>query len=188
MTILKSSRVNLRPLVKEDAALLYEWLNDAEIMLSLGDEIYGKFSKSELEKEIEAHPQGNSYQFMIETKEGVGIGRCILFNVDSSNNSAMMGIFLGDRKQWGKGLAKEAMELLIEFGFGILNLHSIFLGVFAFNERARRLYESIGFEKIGVRREVRLINGKYYDAVLMDLLACDYTFKHLDLGNLSLYQ
>jgi RimJ/RimL family protein N-acetyltransferase len=95
--------------VKEDAALLYEWLNDAEIMLSLGDEIYGKFSKSELEKEIEAHPQGNSYQFMIETKEGVGIGRCILFNVDSLNNSAMIGIFLGDRTQWGKGLAKEAM-------------------------------------------------------------------------------
>ena len=188
MTILKSSRLNLRPLVKEDAALLYEWLNDAEIMLSLGDEVYGKFSKSELEKDIESHPHGSSYQFMIETKEGVGIGRCILFNVDSLNNSAMIGIFLGDRTQWGKGLAKEAMELLIEFGFGILNLHAIFLGVFEFNRRAQRLYESVGFKKIGVRRDVRLINGKYYNAVLMDLLADEYTFKHLDLGNMDLYQ
>ena len=41
------------------------------------------------------------------------------------------------------------------------------LHVFPWNEPARRLYESFGFEREGVRREHYSRDGEYVDAILM---------------------
>jgi len=48
------------------------------------------------------------------------------------------------------------------------------VGVLSSNERARRCYAALGFGEIGRRREARLIAGKAYDAVYMDLLAREF--------------
>jgi RimJ/RimL family protein N-acetyltransferase len=48
------------------------------------------------------------------------------------------------------------------------------LGTFAFNERAIRCYEKAGFREIGRRRQARIIAGRAYDAILMDILAEEF--------------
>ena len=66
------------------------------------------------------------------------------------------------------------MRLLLDYGFGLLNLNSVMLGTFAFNQRAIHCYERVGFKVIGRRRQARIIAGVKYDAVLMDILADEY--------------
>ncbi len=50
----------------------------------------------------------------------------------------------------------------------------VMLGVFSFNERAIACYRKIGFREIGRWRQARIIAGKCYDMVFMDMLAEEF--------------
>ncbi|MHA1293718.1 MAG: GNAT family N-acetyltransferase, partial [Promethearchaeota archaeon] len=76
-----------------------------------------------------------------------------------------------------KGYGTDCLKILLSFGFEILNLHSIYLRVFDFNERAIKVYLKIGFKKAGVLREAYFIEGKYHDVILMDILANQFRQK-----------
>ena len=83
-------------------------------------------------------------------------------------------MFVGDEQNRGKGYGKEAIKLLLEYGFNNLNLNNIMLKVYSFNKRAVKLYESLGFQKIGTRHKSHYSKGKYYDEIYMELLKEEY--------------
>ncbi|WP_291634364.1 GNAT family protein, partial [Clostridium sp.] len=70
----------------------------------------------------------------------------------------------------GRGYAKEALRLTIDFGFEELNLHRIELTVLEYNEPAIKLYERLGFKREGVYREFIHRDGKRYDMYLYGML------------------
>jgi RimJ/RimL family protein N-acetyltransferase len=77
---------------------------------------------------------------------------------------------IGDKRHWNKGLGTEAMQLLLKHGFETLNLHRIYLRVFANNPRAIRSYEKAGFVVDGRLREAHFADGVYIDDLLMSVL------------------
>ncbi|HET6871520.1 MAG TPA: GNAT family protein, partial [Sporolactobacillaceae bacterium] len=79
-----------------------------------------------------------------------------------------------------KGLGTEAVQLIVEYGFKILNLNNIMLQVFEFNKSAIRSYEKAGFNEFGRRREAYYLNGKYYDDIYMEILAKDCQTRFLN--------
>ena len=87
----------------------------------------------------------------------------------------MLGIVIGEKTYWNKGYGQEAITLLLDYGFTLLNLNSIMLGTFAFNERAINCYKCVGFKEIGRRRQARIIGESKYDGILMDILAEEFT-------------
>lgn len=103
------------------------------------------------------------------------IGLTSISEVDFVNRKAMFGILIGDTDYRGKGYAREAASLVLDYAFNIVNMHNVALEVFDFNERAIRLYEKLGFKTIGRRRDSRIVCGKMYDTVYMDIL--DREFK-----------
>jgi RimJ/RimL family protein N-acetyltransferase len=68
---------------------------------------------------------------------------------------------------------------MLDYGFGIANLHRIELDVFAFNERAIRTYEKLGFQREGVKRDMLYYNHQYHDAILMSILEHEFREIHL---------
>ena len=44
----------------------------------------------------------------------------------------------------------------------------------AFNKRAIACYKKVGFKEIGIRRKARILCGKKYDLIFMDLLAEEF--------------
>lgn len=165
----------LSPCRLEDADRWAEWFNDLEVTLPLGDEAYTPSSlKSEQETIREIHRDRAHVFSIIDTETDQLVGRCLLFNVDPVNRSAMLGIVLGEKSRWGQGYGQEAVKLLLDYGFSLLNLNSVMLGTFSFNERALRCYEKVGFRVIGRRRQSRIIAGDMYDIILMDILAEEF--------------
>lgn len=73
------------------------------------------------------------------------------------------------KKFWGLGAASILMRELIDFAKKRSTLHAIHLGVYANNEPAIRLYEKFGFQIVGRFKNYFLIDGHYYDELLMDL-------------------
>lgn len=165
----------LSPIQPEDALAWAAWMNDLEITIPLGDEAYIPYPLDKMREEVnDAIRRGEHIFSIVNLADDRLIGRCLLFALDTVNRSAMVGIFIGDKTSWGQGYGQEASRLLLDYAFNLLNLHSIMLGAFSFNSRAIHAYQKLGFKEIGRRREARLIAGKAYDVVLMDLLEDEF--------------
>jgi len=172
----------LSPCQPADALKWAEWLNDLEVTLPLGDEAYIPAGVESLRTDIEEIITKQQQVFSIVDAENDRlIGRCLLFNIDPVNRSAMLGIFIGEKAYWGKGYGQEATRLLLDYGFNLLNLHNIMLGVFSFNERAIQAYRKVGFKEMGRRREARIIGDRKFDVVFMDMLADEFKGKITNL-------
>jgi RimJ/RimL family protein N-acetyltransferase len=71
-------------------------------------------------------------------------------------------------------MGTEATRLIVGYGFEMLRLHRISLEVYAFNPRARRAYEKVGFVAEGVLRDALLWDGERVDATVMSILAPEW--------------
>jgi len=165
----------LSPVSVEDAEKYTEWLNDMEVLVNLT--MISQVVTLEGEREYLngiAKDTHNCTFGIIDLKTDKLIGNCGLHNINKVNSHAMFGIFIGDKAFWNKGYGYEATRLILDFGFNILNLNNIFLGVYEFNKRAIKCYEKCGFKKIGNHRQCKIISGKKYDVVLMDMLAEEF--------------
>jgi RimJ/RimL family protein N-acetyltransferase len=62
----------------------------------------------------------------------------------------------------------------LEYGFEVLNLHKVELGVYSFNPRAEKVYRKNGFVLEGVQREAIQYNDEYFDTKIFGMLKEDY--------------
>jgi len=165
----------LSPCSQEEASKWTEWDNDLEIAIPLGDEAYTPYTLEKMRDILDEVSKDQSHIFSIVNLEtDKAIGRCLLFNIDQVNRQATLGIVIGEKEYWGKGYGKDAIKLLLDYGFNLLNLNSIMLGTFSFNERAQACFRKVGFKEIGRRRQARIIGEKKFDLVLMDMLANEF--------------
>ncbi len=94
-------------------------------------------------------------------------------DVETVNKIGTLSIFVGEEKERNKGYGTEALKLLLDYGFNVLNLNNINLSVFSFNKRAIDFYKNIGFKEYGVRHESYFLNGEYHDEIFMEILKKD---------------
>ena len=170
---LVGNRLYLSPMSVEDAAIYVKWLNDPTVSENIGMDT--KITTLESEKEWLKENQ-NKYNFAIVLKESDKlIGNISLIEADLVHRNAVLGIFIGDDSNRGKGYGKEAIKLLLEYGFNNLNLNNIMLSVYSFNKRAIKVYESLGFKKFGTRHKSHYFKGKFYDEIQMEILKEEYS-------------
>jgi RimJ/RimL family protein N-acetyltransferase len=73
------------------------------------------------------------------------------------------------KEYWGNGIGSAMMSALIHFAKETDKIKNISLGVKASNNTAMKLYEKMGFVKIGVHKNFFYIDGNFDDEILMDL-------------------
>lgn len=178
--MITGDRVRLRHVEKGDLSRFVEWLNDPEVTQGLS--FHTPLSMAEEENWFEEMLEGPSEErsLCIEAKksdEWQLIGNSGFFNIDWRNRSAELGLFIGDKTYWGKGYGTEVVELLLQHGFGTLNLHRIFLRVFEDNPRAIRFYEKAGFIHEGRLRQAEYHNGQFHDVLFMSMLRPEWAEK-----------
>ena len=172
----KGKLVKLTAYKKEDMPIIKEYLNKFEIRSNLTPAIPYPYKLEDEYKWYENNSANNEiYSFAIETlKEKKVIGGCGINNIDRRNSYAEVGIFIGDENFLGKGYGTDAMKILIKFIFEEVNVNKVKLGVYSFNERAKRSYEKCGLKIEGVLREEIYRGGKYYDVISMGILRREY--------------
>ncbi|WP_124727911.1 GNAT family N-acetyltransferase [Staphylospora marina] len=176
--LLEGTHVYLRPFNVEDAEIYFQLLFQAETRRLTGTQ--HSFTLEQIRRYAEAKGQDpTQVLLLIALKENDEvIGDIALQDIHPINRSANIRIMIASEKHQGKGYGTEAMKLMLEYGFGILNLHRIELNVFPFNPRAIHVYEKLGFKKEGVQREVLFYNHAWHDSVLMSMLAHEYRVKY----------
>ncbi|WP_036843046.1 GNAT family N-acetyltransferase [Pontibacillus marinus] len=169
-SIFKGERISLTALHKEDLPHIVKWHQDATFLRLLDAVAAKPKTLQEIEKWYENNRNSNNgYLFGIRDHEEQLLGYVELDGILWNQRNGWLSIAIGADHQ-GKGLGKEAMQLLLRFAFDELNLHRVQLTVFENNDRAIRLYESLGFTKEGAHREFLYRDGKNYDMFLYGLL------------------
>ncbi len=111
--------------------------------------------------------------FIIEMN-GKIVGIVGLSNINWISRNAYLSIAIYDENYHGKGIGKEASELLLSYAFDYLNLDKINLEVYEYNERAIRLYKKLGFVEEGRLRSNNERLGKRHDVIIMGLRRKEY--------------
>lgn len=164
------TKIYLRPLEREDAALFVPWINDAEVNRTLNH-----YRPVTLEAEEEF------IQSLVKSEHDLALGivarqtdRLIgetgLHRIDFRNHHATFGIVIGDKNEWNKGYGTEATSLLVGYAFETLNLNRLWLHVYENNPRAIRVYGKVGFKREGALRQDRYQEGRYWDTITMGIL------------------
>ena len=166
---LVGDRIYLSPRNSEDVEIFTEWLNDFETTDYIGRSSAIVSLEGE-KKYLEEHSFAEAGFVIVTLEEDKMIGTVSLEKIDHINRTATLGIFIGDKYFRSKGYGTEAIKLILEYGFKYLNLKNIKLDVMEFNERALKCYKKCGFKEYGRRRQSKLVDGKYYDSIEMDIL------------------
>ena len=128
-----------------------------------------KKRKEFAEKRAEKNSQ--SFRFSIRTlADDVLIGGVGLWISSWSHADTWLGISIGDRNYWGRGYGTDAMRLAVQYAFLELNLRRVSLGLHAYNERALKTYQKIGFQLEGRMRGEGLRDGVRFDSLWMGIL------------------
>jgi RimJ/RimL family protein N-acetyltransferase len=110
---------------------------------------------------------------VVDSASGRCVGEVVLNEWDPHNHSCNFRTLLGPDGR-GRGLGTEATRMIVGYGFGHLGLHRISLEVYAFNPRARHVYEKVGFRAEGVLRGSLRYGDKWIDATVMSILADEW--------------
>ena len=170
---LQGNTIHLRALEPEDLEFVYAIENDESVWeFSNTQTPYSKFLiKQYLE---------NAHQDIYEAKQlrlaicnfndDAAIGLIDIFEFDPKNNRAGIGILIKDSENRSQGVGTEALDLLIKYTFRNLNLHQLYANIASENEASIRLFTKFGFVNIGIKKEWNLVNGKYKDESIYQLI------------------
>ena len=170
---LVGEKVYLSEIRSEDSEVFIRIMNeeDARILARSRRDVMNDANAKGMVENLQKHEEGFIIR-RVADDEAIGYG--LLMDKDLYNREAMLAITIGDRENRGKGFGQDAIKLLLKHAFIDLNLESVHLGVYEYNETAIHVYEKVGFKLVGKRRHSRIIGNRIYDEVLMDMIAEEY--------------
>lgn len=154
----------------EDAASIVQVMQDAEasgyMLFAPGER---QMTVQEMQTFVEKMPKLTSSAFIVANNPDV-IGYMMIKGERLMRTSHRASIAIGvHSKSRGQGVGQALITYAIEWAKQ-KGLHRLELTVIAHNERAIHLYEKLGFEVEGVKRDALYIDGAFVDELYMSKL------------------
>jgi len=110
---------------------------------------------------------------IVDLASGRCVGEAVLNELRERDDACNFRILIGPAGR-NRGLGTEATRLMVDHAFRSTTLHRIELEVYAFNPRARRAYERVGFRYEGEKRQAFRFDDEYIDTIVMGMLRTDW--------------
>lgn len=173
-------RVYLKSPAPRDVDVISELANNHDISKNLHNTFPNPYTRADAIAFIDFAAAGLSsgaeVHLAIFTRDANELIGMIGLRVAVKDRNAEIGYWLGE-KYWGKGYVKEAIRLMLAYGFEKLKLNRIYAGAFSHNEKSMHILERLGFSREGTFRENELKEGKFLDSVYFSILKREYNEK-----------
>lgn len=176
--MIKGKLVGLRAVEREDLILLRDWRNIPEFRKNFREVRELNLSNQEnwFEKSCMNNP--NDFMFMIiDLKDNKPIGAAGLLYINWIIRSADFSFYIGENEVYidDKGIAEDASEILISYGFNNLNLNKIWMELYEFDIKKLNFFrKKFDFAIDGELRDNCFEGGKYWKSYIISLLARNY--------------
>lgn len=118
----------------------------------------------------------SSMLFRIEHENEL-IGEIGFRNIKWFNRKAEISLFIAPEYQ-RKSYGKQALLMLMKFAFEKMNLYRLEAEVIDYNDKAKSLFEKVGFVLEGRLREAKYNDSKYHDLLRFGILRPEYEKMH----------
>src|SRR5260370_750528 len=150
----------------EDAPAIVTWFEDMEVTQFLGRRNpLNLAAQNEWLDKVARDP--DSVLWVIEY-HGRAVGTTGIHEINWKFGRGTTGTLIGDKKVWGKGLAREVMQLRARYAFTELPLRKLEAAYFDGNEASGRAQAAAGYKIVGRRREYVFAGGRWLDEVLTE--------------------
>ncbi len=166
--IIEGERVRLGPADESMLPTFCRWFTDTEVTRYLTLR-FPPSPKMEAEwfDRIARSPDDIHWVIFVEDRP---IGTLGIHRIDWPNRNAITGTMIGEKSEWRKGYAGEAVRLRTRFAFVELGLEKLTTGVFAENTGSRRALEKAGYTQCGLARREEFRHGHWHDMWLGEVL------------------
>jgi RimJ/RimL family protein N-acetyltransferase len=129
----------------------------------------------EAEKEfLERMARDADAVFWAVEHDGNLVGGTSIVNIDWKHGFGTTGTVIGDKKAWGKGLARELMQLRAAYAFTQLPLRKLKSGYLDGNVASARAQKAAGYREVGRWRGDRFVDGEWLDHILTEVMRDDW--------------
>jgi diamine N-acetyltransferase len=97
------------------------------------------------------------------------MGMIDLFDFNPQHRRAGIGILVHPKFQ-EKGVASEALEMIIKYAFSKLNLHQLYANITIGNLQSISLFKKNNFVKVGEKKDWIFSEGKFKNELLFQLI------------------
>lgn len=176
--MLIGNRVKLRALCEEDLPVLMNWRNIPSFKRNFRE--YRELNISMQRAWFEKCVVGDNSTIMfaicdIESEELLGC--CGLCYINWIQRYADLSLYVGYKNYYidDEGIAKEACQLLFNYGFGELNLHKVWTELYEYDKAKIEFYtKEFGFHKDGELRDNHFMDGRWWNSHIYSLLKKEY--------------
>ncbi len=160
----------MRAIEPHDIEHFFRWENDTSNWLVSGTT--SPFSKHDLERYIKGIRDiyaDKQLRLVISTKQHP-VGSIDLYDFDPTHRRAGIGILIGEKDERQQGIAHNALEIIIKYGFDVLQLHQLYANIPANNDASIALFEKAKFKNVGTRRDWLSTSNGWTDELIYQLI------------------
>ena len=171
--VLETERLLLREMTMEDASEFYFFRSNPDVLRYIDREPMTHPSEATafMERIINQVKNNETIIWVIELKSQPGkmAGTITYWRLEKEHLRAELGYMLHP-DHWNKGLVSEAMQAVINYGFTVMNLHSIEANINPANGSSRKVLQKAGFVKEAYFKENYYFRGDFIDSEIYSLL------------------
>jgi len=159
----------------------YNWLRDIDVVETIGrPEYLTSIPFYAVEDYVyNLKSSDNNYFFAMYFKEnGEFIGTLKIGSIDWKSKIADIGILIGNKNYWGKGIAKDAVYTACNYAFKKLGMRKITGGCLSTNIAMCKCFESLGFKNEAVLRKKCPFRGGFVDHILYGVFNNELHYRH----------
>ena len=174
---LEGIRIYLREVRESDVNdEYYRWINDPEVNRFLESRFYPQSKNDILNyvKKMESNPDEVFFAICIKDNDK-HIGNIKLGPINWIHRKGDISLVIGKKEFWGKGIATEAIRLVVNFAFNLLNLHKLCAGYYDSNIGSAKAFSKCGFEEEGSYTQECFLNGVFVNSIRTGLINRNFT-------------
>ena len=170
----EGKNVNLRSLEIDDLGTLKKWRNDKITRNHTREyRLLNMINQKHWFETIHKDNPPKFLMFGVTDKRKKLVGVCGLTYIDWKNRHCEISIILY-LKNWQKTKeAKETISLLINYGFGELNMRRLWVEIFDTIPENIKLFDSLNFHREGILRDKLWRQKKWHNSYIYSKLSTD---------------
>ena len=166
--------ISLAPLDSTDCEQIREWRNDYSIWRwTRQNDLISDVDQTAWFERQAKDPTIRMYK-LVQTvgDHAQTVGVCGLTSIDHANSRAEFSLYIAPKFQ-KQGLGSRGLSVLLRHGFMNLGLNLIWGETFDGNPAAQ-MFEKLGFQKEGTRRQFYWKDGRFIDAHLYSITRAEW--------------
>ena len=158
MVYYQNNEIKIRDIIEKDVVSLFLWWIDRDVnkydprpfprnSKELVDECVNYCNIFDTQKMNENVEERQYKYFIITNHEDQPIGFVNFFSIDEVKKQGEMGIIIGDKTYWKKGIAYKAVDIVVDYIFNTMDIDRIYIETSSTNIASLRLFEKLNFQR-----------------------------------------